>query len=156
MKPWSGVIGEDNVEVQRVAAVGASGGEFWFLTPPTLHAYEFDWAPDPLRIAFVATDPPGENNLWVAKLYTRNVDPPWVATGQPSPSNGDCLQLRSILDPTAAPGPLHGLQIAAPRWSPDGKQIAFIGGLMSDQGSPAATSTSSPPPASSPATNPRT
>ena len=135
MKPWSGVIGEDNVEVQRVAAVGASGGEFWFLTPPTLHAYEFDWAPDSLRIAFVATDPPGENNWWVAKLYTRNVDPPWVATGQPCPSNGDCLQLRSILDPTAAPGPLHGLQIAVPRFSPDGKQIAFIGGLMSDQGS---------------------
>jgi dipeptidyl aminopeptidase/acylaminoacyl peptidase len=26
------------------------------------------------------------------------------------------------------------LQIAVPRWSPDGKQIAFIGGLMSDQG----------------------
>ena len=33
-----------------------------------------------------------------------------------------------------SPGPLHGLQIAVPRWSPDGKQIAFIGGLMSDQG----------------------
>jgi dipeptidyl aminopeptidase/acylaminoacyl peptidase len=32
-------------------------------------------------------------------------------------------------------GPLHGLQIAVPRWSPDGKEIAFIGGLMSDQGS---------------------
>jgi dipeptidyl aminopeptidase/acylaminoacyl peptidase len=31
-------------------------------------------------------------------------------------------------------GPLHGLQIALPRWSPDGKTIAFIGGLMSDQG----------------------
>jgi dipeptidyl aminopeptidase/acylaminoacyl peptidase len=29
---------------------------------------------------------------------------------------------------------LHGLQIAVPRWSPDGKAIAFIGGLMSDQG----------------------
>jgi dipeptidyl aminopeptidase/acylaminoacyl peptidase len=26
------------------------------------------------------------------------------------------------------------LQIAVPRWSPDGKAIAFIGGLMSDQG----------------------
>ncbi len=30
---------------------------------------------------------------------------------------------------------MHGLQIAVPRFSPDGKQIAFIGGLMSDQGS---------------------
>src|SRR5439155_20434897 len=26
------------------------------------------------------------------------------------------------------------MQIAVPRWSPDGKTIAFIGGLMSDQG----------------------
>ena len=26
-------------------------------------------------------------------------------------------------------------QIAAPRWSPDGRSIAFIGGLMSDEGS---------------------
>jgi len=40
-----------------------------------------------------------------------------------------------ILDPTTTPGPLHNLQIAVPRFSPDGKQIAFIGGIMSDQGS---------------------
>jgi dipeptidyl aminopeptidase/acylaminoacyl peptidase len=26
-----------------------------------------------------------------------------------------------------------GMQIASPRWSPDGKQIAFLGGLMSDE-----------------------
>jgi hypothetical protein len=32
-------------------------------------------------------------------------------------------------------GSLRGLQIALPRWSPDGSRIAFIGGLMSDQGS---------------------
>ena len=36
--------------------------------------------------------------------------------------------------PSEVSGPLHGLQIAVPRWSPDGKAIAFIGGLMSDQG----------------------
>jgi len=40
-----------------------------------------------------------------------------------------------IFDPAKTAGPLHGLQIALPRFSPDGKQIAFIGGLMSDQGS---------------------
>ena len=39
------------------------------------------------------------------------------------------------LDPATVSGPLHGLQIALPRWSPDGSQIALIGGLMSDQGS---------------------
>jgi dipeptidyl aminopeptidase/acylaminoacyl peptidase len=40
-----------------------------------------------------------------------------------------------VLAPAEVAGPLHGLQIAVPRWSPDGKSIAFIGGLMSDQGS---------------------
>ena len=44
-------------------------------------------------------------------------------------------RINEILDPAAIRGPLHNLQIAVPRFSPDGKQIAFIGGLMSDQGS---------------------
>ena len=44
------------------------------------------------------------------------------------------MQPKAILAPAEVAGPLHGLQIAVPRWSPDGKQIAFIGGLMSDQG----------------------
>ncbi len=40
-----------------------------------------------------------------------------------------------VVDPQKISGALHGLQMAVPRWSPDGKHIAFIGGLMSDQGS---------------------
>ena len=35
-------------------------------------------------------------------------------------------ETRSILKPS--------MQIAVPRWSPDGKQVAFIGGIMSDEG----------------------
>ena len=46
----------------------------------------------------------------------------------------DCRASAVILDPGTVEGPLHGLQIAVPRWSPDASQIAFIGGLMSDQG----------------------
>ncbi len=42
---------------------------------------------------------------------------------------------KSSSTPQTISGPLHNLQIAVPRFSPDGKQIAFIGGLMSDQGS---------------------
>jgi dipeptidyl aminopeptidase/acylaminoacyl peptidase len=121
MKPPSGVIGEDGVEVQRVAmtradAEAAPPSE---VTPSNLHVYEFNWAPDSKSMAYVAADPPGENNWWVAKLYTQALD------SQPKP----------ILAPAEVSGPLHGLQIAVPRWSPDGKTIAFIGGLMSDQGS---------------------
>jgi dipeptidyl aminopeptidase/acylaminoacyl peptidase len=183
----SGVIGEDHVEVQRVARVtlpsplncaqpstnpaGSSAndnrplasrsvsclvGLFSFLTPPNLHVYEFDWSPDSSSIAYIAADPPGENNWWVAKLYTQQVGaspigdqgapgPSQLGTrdkGAPSsastaPSGGGVgweIKPSVVLAPSEFPGPLHGLQIAIPRWSPDGKSIAFIGGLMSDQG----------------------
>ena len=123
MKPWSGVIGQDNVEVQRIAiaAAGASSPAAPSLaTPANLHVYDFDWAPDSKGFAYVAADPPGENNWWVAKLYTQS------AEGS-SP--------KAIFSPSQADGPLHGLQIAVPRWSPDGRTVAFIGGLMSDEGS---------------------
>jgi dipeptidyl aminopeptidase/acylaminoacyl peptidase len=121
MKPAAGVIGEDNVEVQRVAMVAthSSAAAPKQVSPGNLHAYEFDWAPDSKGIAYIAAEPPGENNWWVAKLYTQELG------GEP----------KSVLAPAEVSGPLHGLQIAVPRWSPDGKYIAFIGGLMSDQGS---------------------
>lgn len=122
MKPWSGVIGEDNVEVQRVAVADANATSPEApteVTPANLHAYEFDWSPDSKSLAYIAAEPPGENNWWVAKLYTQTLD------GSP----------KAILAPAEVAGSLHGLQIAVPRWSPDGQQIAFIGGLMSDQGS---------------------
>jgi dipeptidyl aminopeptidase/acylaminoacyl peptidase len=137
MKPWSGVYGEDGVEVQRVAGVDVqpSSSTFWYLTPPNLHAYEFAWSPSSRQITFVAAAPPGENNWWIAKLYTRDEDRPFDPVSRVCPAHGDCDAPRIIFDPNTTPGPLHGLQIAVPRFSPDGKQIAFIGGLMSDQGS---------------------
>ncbi len=119
MKPPSGVIGEDGLEIQRVAAMDAGTGSLRLISPGSLHVYEFDWSPGSDQVAYVAAAPPGENNWWVAQLYTQ-------ALGS---------QPRSILDPNQVDTPLHGLQVAVPRWSPDGKQIALIGGLMSDQGS---------------------
>ena len=127
MKPPSGVIGVEGLEVQRVAAVDAASGELVQITPPGLHVYEFDWSADSKELAYVAAPPPGENNWWVAKLYTQHAEQPFARDSLTFPP-------QPIFDPATTPGPLHGLQIAVPRWSPDGKQIAFIGGLMSDQG----------------------
>ena len=141
MKPWAGVIGEDGVEIQRVGVVDVASGSFAQVTPATSHVYEFGWSPDSKHLVFVAANPPGENNWWVAKLYVEPVGPICNGT-QPNTvcvtSNTDAIRtgpLTPILDPVTVSGSLHGLQIAVPRWSPDGSRIAFIGGLMSDQGS---------------------
>ncbi len=159
MKPPSGVIGEEGIEIQRVAQVmvpsslncepsaapgvsraSAPGavrcllGPVSFLSPAGLHVYEFDWSPDSNSIAYIAAEPPGENNWWIAKLYTESLVRHIEYQGQLVYRDLAGGVPHAILDPTVIPGPLQGLQIAVPRWSPDGKSIAFIGGLMSDQG----------------------
>ena len=151
MKPWSGVIGEDGVEIQRVYAVEVSSAVGRWVTPENLHVYEFTWSPDSGYVAYVGANPPGENNWWIAKLYRQGVGlgpdqlKIFVKTIErdqcknipPTDCNIDLVVSRPLVvfDPTTTTTALHGLQIAVPRWSPDGKRLAFIGGLMSDQGS---------------------
>ncbi|ACO31580.1 MULTISPECIES: S9 family peptidase [Acidobacterium] len=114
----SGVIGVEHIQDQRVATVSAKGGEVAQITPASLYVYEFEWSPDAQKLVYVAAPPPGDDNWWTAEMYTQAI--------------GEAPHV--VLDPNTVSGALHGLQIAVPRWSPDGKQIAFIGGLMSDQG----------------------
>jgi dipeptidyl aminopeptidase/acylaminoacyl peptidase len=119
-KAPSGEIGVDDVEIQRVATIAATGGDVHMLTPADLHVYEFAWAADASRLTFVAAPAPGDNNWWISQLYVQ------AAQANATPT--------AVFDPGHTAGPLHGLQIAVPRFSPDGSKIAFIGGLMSDQG----------------------
>jgi dipeptidyl aminopeptidase/acylaminoacyl peptidase len=119
-RPMAGEVGVDGVEVQQVAVVDAQGGAPRRLTSTSTHVYEFAWSPDAKRLAYVAAPPPGDNNWWIAKLVVQDAQAGAAA--------------RVVVDPTGTRGNLRGLQIALPRWSPDGERIAFIGGLMSDQG----------------------
>lgn len=100
-----------NKNVQRVAVIDPSSGGTRLVSPTGLYVFEYDWSPDSQSFVYTATLPPGDNNWYIARLYRQSAD------------KTDTLLLYQ---------PVR--QIALPRWSADGKQIAFIEGLMSDQG----------------------
>jgi dipeptidyl aminopeptidase/acylaminoacyl peptidase len=109
MTPDSGVV-EEHIYEQRIATVDVQSGTLRQVSPADMYVYEYDWSPDGNQFAAIAAHGSGDNNWWIAQLYTL-------------PSSGGAM--RSIHKPA--------LQIAVPRWSPDGTTIAFISGLMSDQ-----------------------
>ncbi len=119
-KPRVGVIGVHGVEHQQMAVVDAATGAVRTMTPKSLFVYEFAFSPNARRVTYVAAPPPGADHWWKAKLYTQAV--------------GAGSQPQELVNTWTATGPLHHLQMAHPRFSPDGKSVAFIGGLMSDQG----------------------
>jgi dipeptidyl aminopeptidase/acylaminoacyl peptidase len=106
----TGVIGE-SIEEQRLAVVDLVDGNVRQLSPADLYVYEYDWSGDATQFVISAAHGSGDNNWYIAQIYSLS-----AAKGE----------MKSILDPK--------MQIGVPRWSPDGKTVAFIGGLMSDEG----------------------
>jgi dipeptidyl aminopeptidase/acylaminoacyl peptidase len=111
-----GEIGEKSDE-QRIAVFDLASGPVAAaavkpVSPADRYIYEYDWTPD--GRGFVATTAlgNGDNNWWVATLDAIDAE-----TGA----------VRNIATPKT--------QLNFPRVSPDGKTIAYIGGLMSDFGS---------------------
>ena len=109
----SGVL-QSKIFEQRLTLVDAASSAVRQLSPANLYVYEYEWAPDGRSFAAIAAPGDGDANWWTAQLHTLSAE-----TGAD----------RSIYKPPA------DRQIATPRWSPDGKSIVFIGGLMSDEGS---------------------
>jgi dipeptidyl aminopeptidase/acylaminoacyl peptidase len=107
--PDAGVVGGKIYE-QRLAVIPADGGAIKLLGPSDLNIYEYDWSPDGTKFAATAAHGNGDANWWIAELYTIDA------------TSGSAT---SIHKPE--------LQIASPRWSGDGKRIAYIGGIMSDE-----------------------
>jgi len=110
MTPLAGVVGEEIFE-QRIAVVDLATKRLKQITPADIYVYEYDWTPDSKSWAAIAAHGSGDNNWWIARLYSIDA------------GNG---QMREIYQPK--------WQIAEPHVSPDGKSVAFIEGLMSDEG----------------------
>ena len=111
MTPLAGVIDEKAYE-QRIAVVDLETDRLTQATPADMYIYEYDWTPDGQAWAVTAAHGAGDANWYIARIYLAN-----AKTGE----------MREIYKPK--------LQIAEPRVSIDGKNVAFIEGLMSDEGS---------------------
>ncbi len=110
--PGATVVGDldDAAPEQRIGVL--HDGKLTYASPPDLYVYEYDWLRDGSGFVGTAAHGNGDQNWWGAKLYAFS-----AATAA----------ARLLFAP-----PVPQLQLALPTVSPDGREVAFVGGLMSD------------------------
>jgi len=106
----TGVISQQ-IYNQRITTIDFATGKTRQVSPVDLYVHEYEWSPDGQTFVATAAPGPGDDNWYIAQIYTIELE-----SGKAT----------SILK--------TAMQIANPVWSPNGKQVAFIGGLMSDEG----------------------
>jgi dipeptidyl aminopeptidase/acylaminoacyl peptidase len=110
-----GEIGETHDE-QRIAVFAVDGSvaedAVKPISPAGRYVYEYDWTPDSRGFVASTVLGNGDDNWWVARIDAIDAESGAV---------------RQIARPNT--------QVRFPRISPDGKTVAYVGGLMSDYGS---------------------
>lgn len=97
---------------QRVWVIDVETRELNAVTPENENVHEYAWSPDGTRLVILSGEHPNPMEGWYsAQLYT--VD---AQSGQKQPL---CTMPN---------------QIGRMSWSPDGTQVAFVSGIMSDEG----------------------
>src|SRR5258707_15271343 len=68
-KPQTGVIKEAVTE-QRLSLVDVATGKLRQISPADMYVYEYDWSPDSKNFVTTAAHGNGDNNWYVAQIYT--------------------------------------------------------------------------------------
>ena len=101
--PDEGVVSEDFLE-QRLTLVDVATASLRQISPADTYVYEFDWSPDGKQLVITSAKGNGDDNWYIASLSAIDATSGEMRDVQPKP----------------------GMQIANPRWSPDGKTIILF------------------------------